>query len=184
MGEFLISRYFTVTNLIIVLSVIGFGVQNSIEYGSILLGLNSLFFTQGLYYQLLSTIFTHGNLLHISMNMLVLYQFGNLIERYRGRLSFVMMYIGGGVATSLLSILFMYYFGLNHNLVGASGAISVLLGFYAHLVKSERKGIIIWIGLISFAPLLIGINVAWYAHIFGFFIGWLLGFIHIEKLQF
>ena len=63
------------------------------------------------------------------------------------------------------------------NLVGASGAISVIMGWYALKDTYQRKGIIVWILLISFAPLLLGLPVAWYAHIIGFVIGWLIGLI-------
>jgi membrane associated rhomboid family serine protease len=63
------------------------------------------------------------------------------------------------------------------NLVGASGAISVLIGFLALKDIVNRKGLIIWILLISFAPLLLGLPIAWYAHIIGFLLGWILGLI-------
>ena len=71
----------------------------------------------------------------------------------------------------------MYLTGNWANLVGASGAISVLLGLVALRDRFNRKGIIIWVLLISFAPLLLGLPIAWYAHIIGFIIGWLMGYI-------
>ena len=37
---------------------------------------------------------------------------------------------------------------------------------------SSRKGLIIAILLMSFAPVAMGINVAWYAHIIGFALGY------------
>ena len=71
----------------------------------------------------------------------------------------------------------MYITGNWANLIGASGAISVLLGWYALRDKYQRQGIIIWVLLISFAPLLLGLPVAWYAHLIGFAFGWLLGYV-------
>jgi membrane associated rhomboid family serine protease len=176
----LLGKYSTLTNLMILLSIIGYIIQHSLTYGSALLGLNHLFITEHFYHQALTTLFTHGNLMHIVMNMVVLYQFGNLIEHHLGHTTFITLYLGGGVLTSLASIAFISTFELSHNLVGASGAISVLLGFYAHRIKSERKGIIIWVLLISFAPLLIGIPIAWYAHLFGFIFGMLYSFITLK----
>ena len=70
----------------------------------------------------------------------------------------------------------MYSIGFNHNLVGASGAISVLMGFIALVDKTQRSGIITWILIISVAPLLIGLPIAWYAHFIGLAIGLLMGF--------
>lgn len=118
----------------------------------------------------------HGNLTHLLMNMAVLFQFGGLLERYFGGFKFTILYILGGILTSILSFIYIYYsfvFGNNIiNLVGASGAISVLLGIMAFLDRSSAKGLLIAILLMSFVPLMMGVNVAWYAHIIGFAVGY------------
>ena len=114
---------------------------------------------------------------HILMNMFVLYQFGNIIEKAIGIPKYLLLYFVGGILTSLGSLAYMYLTGDWANLVGASGAISVLLGWYALRDKYQRQGIIVWILLISFAPLLLGMPVAWYAHLIGFALGWLMGYI-------
>ncbi|ENK6083908.1 rhomboid family intramembrane serine protease [Campylobacter coli] len=145
----------------------------TIPYGYYnLLGLNILFF-KGAYWQILSSMFMHGNLTHLILNMIVLFQFGRILESYLGALRFFLLYIIGGLMCSLLSA--FYYFGGMINLVGASGAICVLMGYYAFLDKSSTKGLIVAILLMSFAPLLMGVNVAWYGHIFGFICGYFLG---------
>lgn len=171
------NNIFTLTNIVILITVIMYFVQTSMSNGSILMGMNILFLEHNFWHQPLSTIFAHGGLLHLTFNMLVLFQIGNLIEYYKGKTFFISLYILGGITTSLGSFLFIYSLGLNHNMVGASGAICVLLGYLALLDKSQRKGIITMILLISFLPLFIGIPIAWYAHIIGFIIGWLLGYL-------
>ncbi|MFA7083921.1 MAG: rhomboid family intramembrane serine protease [Arcobacteraceae bacterium] len=171
------NKIFTLTNIIIVLTILMYVVQTNIQHGDILLGLNLNFTENNLYYQPLSTIFTHGGIAHLFMNMFVLYQFGNLIERYRGKAQFIFLYLVGGVLTSLGSFAFIYSLGLYHNLVGASGAICVLLGYVALVDKNERKGIITWVVVISIFPVLLGLPVAWYAHFIGFAIGFILGSI-------
>jgi len=65
--------------------------------------------------------------------------------------------------------------------VGASGALCVLLGYVAFVDKTQRKGIITWVLIISVAPLLIGLPIAWYSHFIGLAIGFLLGGIRGEK---
>ncbi len=147
------------------------------EYYS-LLGLNILFF-KGAYWQILSSMFIHGNLTHLILNMIVLFQFGRILEPYLSAFRFFLLYIIGGIMCSILSA-FYVYFSFNQlsemiNLVGASGAICVLMGYYAFLDKSSTKGLIVAILLMSFAPLLMGVNVAWYGHIFGFICGYFLG---------
>ena len=140
------------------------------------LGLN-MFFIDGLFvWQPATSMFMHANLAHLLMNMAVLYQFGSLLERYYGSEKFAVIYCIGGVLTSLLSFVYIYIMfktnGTFINLVGASGAISLLLGVLAFLDASSRKGLIIAILLMSFAPVAMGVNIAWYAHIIGFALGY------------
>jgi len=170
------TKSFTLSNVLIGLTVLMYLVQTNIEYGSARMGLNILFLSEQYYYQVLSTMFAHGGIGHLAMNMFVLFQFGNMIEEYFGKGVFLLLYFVGGVLTSLGSFYFMYNIGLNHNLVGASGAICVLMGFIALIDKTQRTGIITWVLLISVAPLLIGLPIAWYAHFIGLFIGLLMGF--------
>ena len=113
------------------------------------------------------------------MNMIVLYQFGMILERYLGWIKFGILYIFGGVITGFLSLGYLAFESVN--LVGASGAISVLLGFLACIDKFNRKGLIIVILLVSFAPLLMGVSVAWYAHLIGFGVGYLAGFLKVFR---
>jgi membrane associated rhomboid family serine protease len=169
------NRLITVSNIIIFITILMYFLQINMENGSLFLGMNIFFLEADLWYQPLSTIFAHGGLGHILMNMFVLYQFGNLIEQYRGVKTLLVLYFIGGILTSLLSFAFMQAMGLNHNLIGASGAICVLLGYVALIDSYQRKGIITWVVVISIVPVLIGLPVAWYAHLIGLAIGYLMG---------
>ena len=171
------NRVLTITNLIILANIFMFIIQNSIHNGILYFGLNIYFFRNELYYQLLSTMFVHGGVAHILMNMFVLFQFGNIIERVIGIQKYLFLYFIGGILTSIGSLVYMYITGDWANLVGASGAISVLLGWFALKDTYQRKGIIVWILLISFAPLLLGMPIAWYSHLIGFALGWVMGYI-------
>lgn len=170
-------KLLTITNIIIAITIFMYIVQSMLPNGSLYMGLNFYFLEASFWWQPLSTMFAHGGIGHLLMNMFVLYQFGNLIEEYRGKLTLLLLYFIGGLLTSAFSFLFLVLFQLNHNLVGASGAICVLLGYIAFVDTYQRKGIIVWILLISFAPLLIGLPVAWYAHLIGFVLGWIIGVI-------
>jgi len=170
------NRLLTVTNIIILLNIFMFIIQNTIHNGILYFGLNIYFFTNELYYQLLSTMFVHGGVAHILMNMFVLYQFGTIIERIIGIPKYLFLYFIGGLLTSIGSLAYMYLTGDWANLVGASGAISVLLGWFALKDTYQRKGIIVWVLLISFAPLLLGMPIAWYSHLIGFALGWVMGY--------
>ena len=145
---------------------------------SIRYGLNTLYADQNYYWQPLTSMFMHANWTHLLMNMAVLFQFGMLLEREldaKGR--YLLIYFVGGLITSFLSYVYISYLDPNVNLVGASGALSVLFGWFALKDPHLRGGLIVSMLLISFLPLLMGMNVAWYAHLIGFGIGWLAGYI-------
>lgn len=169
------SKDFTLTNITIGIAVIMYLIQTNISYGSLYLGLNMYFLEGGFFWQPLSSMFAHGGFGHLGMNMFVLYQFGNLIERYRGKKEFIIVYFIGGLLTSLISFAYIYFLDPQVNLVGASGAICVLMGYIAYFDKFQRKGIITWILIISVAPLLIGLPIAWYSHFIGLALGFLIG---------
>lgn len=141
-------------------------------------GLNILFFKEGYFWQILSSMFIHANITHLVLNMVVLYQFGRVLEKFLGFFNFLLLYLVGGLLCSLLSVFYVLFafdiLNQSINVVGASGAICVLMGFYAFIDKDATKGLIVAILLMSFIPLLMGVNVAWYAHILGFVCGYIL----------
>ena len=77
---------------------------------------------------LLFSLFLHGGFLHLFGNMLFLWIYGDNVEYRLGRLRYVLAYFATGIAATLFFALFAS--GSPVPLVGASGAISGVLGFY------------------------------------------------------
>jgi membrane associated rhomboid family serine protease len=77
---------------------------------------------------LLTAMFLHGGWLHLAGNMLFLYIFGDNVEHRLGPLRFLCAYFGTGVAATLFFALFVPTSQVP--LIGASGAISGVLGCY------------------------------------------------------
>jgi membrane associated rhomboid family serine protease len=77
---------------------------------------------------LFASMFLHGGLLHLLGNMLFLWIYGDNVEYRLGRLGYLVAYLGTGVAATLFFALFAS--GSQVPMVGASGAISGVLGFY------------------------------------------------------
>lgn len=77
---------------------------------------------------LLTSIFLHGGFLHLFGNMLFLWIYGDNVEHRLGRVRYLFWYLFTGVAATLFYALFAW--GSKLPLVGASGAISGVLGFY------------------------------------------------------
>jgi membrane associated rhomboid family serine protease len=164
-----------ITPILILINIIVYFITQD-PASSIKYGLNS-YFLEGLYWQPLTSMFLHANLSHLAMNMVVLFQFGYMLEKeLNAHKRYLFIYLAGGVITSLLTFAFMHYFHLEHNVVGASGAISVLFGWFAKKDPHLRGGLIVSILIISFIPLFMGVPVAWYGHLIGFGFGFLLGF--------
>jgi membrane associated rhomboid family serine protease len=96
-----------------------------------------------------TAMFMHGGWEHVLGNMLFLWIFGNNIEDRLGRIRFLIFYLLGGLAATLLQFLA----GPNSDLpnIGASGAIAAVLGGY--LVLYPRASVITYIPPIFFFPL-------------------------------
>lgn len=77
---------------------------------------------------LFTSLFLHGGWLHIIGNMLFLWIFGDNVEYRLGRVGYLVTYLGTGVFASLFFALFVP--GSQVPLIGASGAISGVLGCY------------------------------------------------------
>jgi membrane associated rhomboid family serine protease len=77
---------------------------------------------------LLFCMFLHGGFLHLAGNMLFLWIYGDNVEKHMGSLRFLFWYLATGAAATL----FHSFFASTSEvpLVGASGAISGVLGFY------------------------------------------------------
>jgi len=80
-------------------------------------------------FNLISSLFLHASLFHLFFNMLFLWLVGVNIEDYWGRPLFISLFLFGGIFASLFYALF--HMGSNIPLIGASGAISALMGAFA-----------------------------------------------------
>lgn len=82
------------------------------------------FTTEGDWWRLLTSVFLHAGLVHLAFNMWALASFGPVVERLYGSISYALLYLVAGIASSLASVTWNPAI----NSVGASGAIFGLLG--------------------------------------------------------
>ena len=144
---------------------------------------------------ILSSMFLHGGFSHFAGNMLFLWVFGDNIEDYLGHIKYLIFYVLCGFAAALLQIVFTPTSQVP--MIGASGAISGVMGAYILLYPNSRIKTIVWFIFITImnipAKVLLGIwfllqlynglgsssfasggNVAYWAHIGGFIAGILI----------
>ena len=146
-------------------------------------------------FTLFTSMFVHAGFFHFAGNMLYLWIFGNNVEDSMGKLRFTAFYLLSGLGAALAQILVNPSSRLP--MVGASGAVSGVLGAYLLLFPQARVLTLIPLGFftqLTEIPAVIvlgfwivvqlvngfltfnfqGGGVAWFAHIGGFAVGMLL----------
>jgi len=103
-----------------------------------------------------SSMFMHGNFVHLLSNMWALWVFGRRVEDACGAWRFLIFYLLAGISADLLTALVMYNSPTPG--VGASGAIFGVMGAYLLLYPSGRIRTLV---IISFVPAWPRIRAGW-----------------------
>ena len=154
---------------------------------------------------LVTSMFLHGGFLHIAGNMLYLWIFGNNVEDAMGRMRFTLFYVLCGIFAA-----YAHAFANRFSpvpMIGASGAVSGVLGAYLLLYPRARVVTLVMFGfyirtvevpamfilgfwfVLQFLNALLaggsGGGIAWLAHVAGFVAGMLLiGFFKRKDVPF
>ncbi len=98
------------------------------------------------YITLLTSMFMHGGIAHIFGNMLFLWVFGDNLEDKLGHLRYLGFYLLVGIIASLAHVFTTYFTGGNMLVpsLGASGAISGVLGGYVLLFPKRRVKVLLF----------------------------------------
>ena len=102
------------------------------------------------YLTIITSMFMHGSWMHLIGNMLYMWIFADNIEDDLGKTKFIIFYLAAGAAAALTQV----YLNVNSTvpMVGASGAISGVLG--AYLIRYPRNKVLVLIPLGIFTQLL------------------------------
>ena len=104
-------------------------------------------------YTLLTYMFLHGDIIHLSTNMLFLWVFGDNVEDAMGHMKYLIFYLICGVAGGLAHAFMLPVSRLP--LIGASGAVAGVIA--AYLILHPR--VLVWVLAFRFIPL--RISAAW-----------------------
>ena len=166
-----------------------------LDWGALTGGLDSLQAGQaavvdGTVLRLFSALFLHADWVHLLGNLVFLLIFGPPAERIMGGIRFLLLFLLGGAVANLAAVLAIST--PDNIIIGASGAVSAVIGAYLALFPGARLGVVLPLGLfLQFvrvpASLLIGLwallqvvlaysgpsfgAVAWAAHLGGFCFG-------------
>lgn len=93
-----------------------------------------------------TSMFMHGGFMHLFGNMLFLWIFGDNLEHAMGRFKFLCFYLICGTAAAACQIGATVFSGANDliPMLGASGAISGILGGYMVLFPTRRVNVLLW----------------------------------------
>ena len=167
----------------------------ALDWGVLSGGLDSLdawrqALVDGSVWRLFSALFLHADWIHLLGNLVFLLIFGLPAERVMGGWRFLVLFLLGGAVANLAAVLAIG--APDRVIIGASGAVSAVIGAYLALFPRARLGVVLPLGLfLEFvrvpASLLIGLwvllqvvfaysgpafgAVAWPAHIAGFLFG-------------
>ncbi len=112
---------------------------------------------------ILTSMFLHGGFMHLFGNMLFLWIYGDNVEHRMGRLRFLLAYLGTGAAASMGDAVLRIGSGIPS--VGASGAISGVLGLY--FLWFPRNRVRMWVFLFPLIYDVIELPARW---VLGFYI--------------
>ena len=152
----------------------------------------------------ISAVFMHASWVHLAGNLAYLWVFGLPVEQRLGPIMMLSLFLAGGALANVIVALRLS--GLETPIIGASGAVSAVVGAYLGLFPSRRIGLFLPLGLyLQFAQvpslLVIGswftlqllytvfgpINaaVAWWTHLAGFALGLSLALLYraFEQLK-
>jgi membrane associated rhomboid family serine protease len=150
-----------------------------------------------------SSLFVHSSWLHLAGNLAYLWVFGMPVERSKGALFYALLFLLGGSLVHVIVALQLPH--LETPIIGASGAVSAVVGAYLGLFPSRRIGLYLPLGLyLQFArvPALLVIGswftlqlvysligpitgaVAWWTHLAGFVLGLMFALLARALTQF
>lgn len=129
---------------------------------------------RGAYYQILTAMFIHLNLIHLGLNMFWLYFLGKNVERIFGYRDYLIIYFCGGILGNILTLIMFPPYTLS---VGASGAVFSLFGalvMYSGTFGGNVKSALLYALIILILNMGFGVN--YIAHAAGLFVGLLYGY--------
>src|SRR5690242_5279394 len=96
---------------------------------------------------LFTSMFLHGDIVHLLGNMLFLYIAGDNVEDRLGHLAYLTFYLLAGVTGAVAHMVYATHFGSGGSIptVGASGAIAGVMGAYLILFPGTQIRFIIWL---------------------------------------
>lgn len=128
---------------------------------------------------MITSLFVHGSVFHVGLNMLALYLFGPVLESLLGRARYLALYLVSGFGGSVAVLWFSDPLG---GVLGASGAIFGLLGAF-FVIQRKLGGNTVQLLIVIGLNLAMGFfipGISWQAHVGGVIVGALIALIFLR----
>ncbi|MEE9304155.1 MAG: rhomboid family intramembrane serine protease [Thiotrichaceae bacterium] len=161
---------FTITNIIVaVTSLISFILMQNREGKSALIFHPVAIHEKNQWYRFLTSGFIHADMMHLAINMFVLWSFGNAIEKYYypaalgeyTTLKYLILYFGGIIVSSIPSYL-RHKNNASYAALGASGGVAAVV--FAVIIFAPWQNLYLY-GVIAIPQILAGVGYlvySWY----------------------
>ncbi|MCK5834545.1 MAG: rhomboid family intramembrane serine protease [Lentisphaeria bacterium] len=189
-GSFQLDSKFTAVKILIAINVLVYFFQAGNPELTRSLVIHPFFIKNHEYWRIVTSMFAHGSFFHLLFNMIVIWSFGQAIERVLGRRQFFYLYFFSGFVSCLVWLASNWY--TMYPALGASGAICGMIAVVAITAPQTQiyfffipkaipiRKFVIWYSLISIILYLLRVfdiadpvNWAHMAHVGGFLGGWL-----------
>lgn len=121
----------------------------------------------GALWQVLTSAFTHVELIHLGLNMLSLWFLGPALEAILGRTRFLAVYLFSALAASTLVV---WLADPGSQTLGASGAVFGLIGAMLVLavkLRGDVRTVLLWLGINLAFTFWAGSSISWQGHVGG-----------------
>jgi membrane associated rhomboid family serine protease len=155
------------------------------------------------FFTMITSIFLHGNFMHLLLNMWFFWIFADNVEDAVGPLFFLGLYFAGAFAAGLMHYFLSSPFDKGLPCIGASGAISAIIAMYMVLFPKAKVKMFVLIGVLGRikkvkAVYYIGFwflsqyvltffsrfdNISYASHVGGFAFGLAVGYVFNEFLR-
>lgn len=136
------------------------------------------------YYRLVTCMFLHFGLQHLVNNMLILIFLGDTLEQTVGKVRYLLIYLGGGIAGNILSVIWNMKTADYAVSAGASGGVFAVIGALIWVVIRSRGRVdalagrkLVFMAVLSIIQGLTSIGVDNTAHIGGLAAGFLIALV-------
>lgn len=107
------------------------------------------------YYRMFTAMFMHAGIEHLAGNMFSLFFVGGFVEKYVGKVKYIILYFGSGILAGVTSVIYNMSIDSETVCVGASGAIYGIVGTMLAILVLDKnirrtmgiKGLMVYIVL-------------------------------------